>query len=163
MRQPPFLKKTPTSRKRPRSVRLAVLVLGLFLLPLTAGFPWSVGDVVGNWALDHKALKRGIQEKVKQLPPRFQKKVAGSFDLLDRLDLELRFFANGTARANSRFEIPGKPPKTNEASGTWKLQGTRIILTMTGDTGIGGTRICTLKSGKLFCPNKKFPIVLRRK
>ncbi len=119
----------------------------------TFGLAGCGGGVEGTYKLDKAEVKKSMEAELAKLPAAEQGMAKLGLALIEAMDMSLELQAGGKLKSKSSmpsFE-PGKPGKTDEKDGTWKVEGDSVTL----DNGDGKPLTCTKGANKLSCAGKK--------
>ncbi|MEB2313198.1 MAG: hypothetical protein OZ921_16325 [Sorangiineae bacterium] len=129
-----------------KSIALGALVVAMGALSACKG-----GGPEGKYTLDKDVMKKAMQAEIAKLPPEQQAMGGLMTALVDAMDMQIELKSGGTLSATSSLpDEPGKPPKTDSKEGTWKQEGTKIIMTIDGKP-----ESCELKDKTLNCATDK--------
>ena len=99
----------------------------LLLLPACGG---SGSEIAGTWVLDTDAMTETMLAKMPQ-DQRENPMVQGMLQMFDKMEVTLVFKGDGTCTGDAN--MPGQ--EEEKSTGTWKLEGGRIVATMKGKDG----------------------------
>ncbi len=111
------------------------------------------GGPEGTYKLDKAEVKKNMEAEIAKMPADQQGFAKLGLAMIESMDMTVELQSGGKLKMKSSMPSleEGKPPKTEEKEGTWKVEGDSVVLTSDGKP----TK-CAKSGGKLSCePEKK--------
>lgn len=106
----------------------------------------------GHYSLDKGAMKKEMQAQIAKMPKEQQAFAGFALAMIDAMKMDVELKSGGKLHATSTMPAmeKGKPGKTESKDGTWRKDGTKLILTIDGDD-----MSCEQKGKALNCKGSK--------
>jgi hypothetical protein len=117
-------------------------------------------SVVGSYQLDMAETKKAVEISAKEHPEHAGGK-DGTIKVLGATTIDLRLEEGGKLSSRMHYEMPPLPPTDQKQSGTWKMDGKQLVLTIVVEHMTDETR-CDIDGKYLRCHNESLPDMMSR-
>lgn len=124
-----------------------VALVSILTLTLAGCGAEAATSAKGTYQLDKAAFKSAMLEQMPAEAKANPEALKMAESMADGMNVTITLNADGTAKGDTSMKVMGQEQKQS-ATGTWKLEGKKLSMTMKGDDGKEETKVGDYDDGK---------------